>query len=92
MTIAAGSEYGFVTEEEVVEERELVIDDLPALRLSTEYVNGPRIYYILGVTGRLPSDSDTVPYVMMFTNYGDVTFERDREAIDEIAGGFSLSR
>lgn len=92
MLVAAGSELGFVTEEEVVEEQDIEIGGLPARRFRTEGLNGPRMYYVIGIEGSMPSESNPVPYVLVATNYGEASFEEDSEAISQIATGFLLDR
>lgn len=92
MLAAAGSEFGFVTEEEVVDEQDLTIDGLPARRYLTEGFNGPRIYYLIGIEGSMPSDTNRVEYIIFATYFGEPSIAEDSHAIDEIALGFVLDR
>lgn len=82
-----------MTEEVVVEERDLAVDGLPAKRILTQYEPfGNRLHYIIGIDGSMPSETSDVRYIWIMTRYGDPTFARDSEAVDEIAGGFMVGR
>lgn len=94
--VAAGSEFGFITETEVVDERTLTIDGLPARRYLTETLglNGQQVYYIIGIEGSMPSDANRVSFITISTHtfYGDPSAPGDIEAIDQIATDFMLER
>ncbi|HYN50796.1 MAG TPA: hypothetical protein VES62_07705 [Thermoleophilaceae bacterium] len=77
---------------EVIERSELSLEELPALRFVVAAENGRRLVYVVGLEVTLPSEGNPDRYLVAMTMFGDATFERDRDALDQMVERFVLAQ
>jgi hypothetical protein len=81
----------FHPDDQVLEEHELTIGDLPALRFELAGDRGRRVVYVIGVDGSLPYGGSERRFVLASTTGGDETFDRDTGALAEMLDRFTVT-